>query len=153
MNKRYLLIIAVVGIASLFLATAIYAGTTVADVISMENKAYAKHKKAIVTFSHKKHNEEYKNGCGECHHDADNKPLNDLKLGDEVKNCIECHKTPGRAPKAKKGEPALSTKEKMAYHAEVIHLNCVGCHKDANKASGTKAAPTSCAKCHPKAAK
>jgi hypothetical protein len=150
MSKRYLLIIAVVGIASLFLATAIYAGTTVADVVKMENDAYAKHKKGIVTFSHKKHNEEYKAGCGDCHHDANNKPLTALKLGDEVKNCIECHSKEGRAPKAKKGAPKLSTKEKLAYHAEALHINCIGCHKDANKASGTKAAPTSCAKCHPK---
>ena len=30
-------------------------------------------------------------GCGECHHDKDNKPLNNLKIGDDVQNCIECH--------------------------------------------------------------
>jgi hypothetical protein len=149
MSKRYLLIIAVVGIASLFLATAIYAGTTVADVVKMENKAYAKHSKGIVTFTHKKHNEEYKNDCGECHHDANGKPCTGLKLGDEVKNCIECHSNPGTAPKGKDA-PKLSKEEKIAYHAEAIHANCVGCHKDANKASGTKAAPTSCATCHPK---
>jgi len=149
MSKRYLLIIAVVGIASLFLATAIYAGTTVADVVKMENKAYAKHKKSIVKFTHKKHVEEYKSGCGECHHDADNKPLNALKMGDDVQNCIACHTKASRAPKAKKGKPKLSKKEKMAYHAEAIHLNCVGCHKKAKK-SGAKNAPTSCGKCHPK---
>ena len=150
MNKRYLLIIAVVGIACLFMVAAVYAGTTVADVVKMENKAYAKHKKSIVTFTHKKHNEEYKAGCGECHHDAEGKPLNDLKMGDDVQNCIECHSKPGTPPKAKKGEPKLSKKEKLAYHAEAIHVNCKDCHKKANKASGTKAAPTSCAKCHPK---
>ncbi|MCK5508844.1 MAG: cytochrome c3 family protein, partial [Desulfobacterales bacterium] len=91
MNKRSLLIIAIVGIASMFLATVIYAGTTVADVVTMENKCYKKHKKSIVQFTHKKHIEEYKAGCGDCHHDADNKPLNDLKMGDNVQNCIECH--------------------------------------------------------------
>jgi NAD-dependent SIR2 family protein deacetylase len=150
MSKKYLLIIAVAGIASMFLATAIYAGTTVADVVKMENKAYAKHKKSLVTFTHKKHIEEYKAGCGECHHDAEGKPLSALKMGVEVQNCIECHTKASRAPKAKKGEAKLSKKEKMAYHAEAIHLNCISCHKKANKASGTKAAPTSCAKCHPK---
>jgi len=152
MSKRYLLIIAVVGIASLFLATAIYAGTTAADVVNMENKAYDKHKKSIVTFTHKKHVEEYKAGCGDCHHDADNKPLNALKMGDEVKNCIECHSTPGEAPKGKDA-PKLSEKEKMAYHAEAMHDNCKGCHTKANKASGTKTAPTTCTGCHPKAEK
>ena len=150
MNKRSLLIIAIVGIASMFLATAIYAGTTVADVVNMENKAYAKHKKPIVQFSHKKHAEEYKAGCGECHHDAEGKPLNDLKIGDEVQNCVECHTKASRAPRAKKGEAKLSKQDKMTYHAEALHLNCIGCHKVANKKSGTKAAPTSCAKCHPK---
>ncbi len=150
MSKRYLLIIAIVGIASMFLATAIYAGTTVADVVNMENKAYKKHKKSLVTFTHKKHVEEYKAGCGECHHDAEGKPLNDLKMGDEVQNCVECHTKASRPPKAKKGEPTLSKKEKMEYHAYAIHVNCKDCHKKANKASGTKSAPTSCAKCHPK---
>jgi len=150
MSKRYLLIIAVVGIASMFLANAIYAGTAVDAVVKMENKAYEKHKKSIVMFSHEKHAKEYKAGCGECHHDAEGKPLSALKMGDEVQNCIACHKKPGRAPKAKKGEAKLPKKEKMAYHAEAIHLNCIACHKKANKASGTKAAPTSCAKCHPK---
>ena len=150
MSKKYLLIIAVVGIASMFLATAIYAGTTIADVVTMENKAYSKHKKSLVKFSHKKHAEDYKAGCGECHHDAEGKPLSDLKMGVDVQNCVECHTKASRAPRAKKGEAKLSKKEKMAYHAEAIHLNCISCHKKANKASGTKAAPTSCAKCHPK---
>jgi len=150
MSKKHLLIIAVVGIASMFLATAIYAGKTVPDCVKMENKAYTEHKKSIVDFSHKKHNIEYKAGCGECHHDAEGKPLNELKMGDEVQNCIACHSKAGRPPKAKKGEPTLSTKEKMTYHAYAIHVNCKDCHKKANKASGTKSAPTSCAKCHPK---
>jgi len=152
MSKRYLLIIAIVGIASMFLATAIYAGTTVDPVVKMENKAY-KHKKSIVMFSHEKHNVDYKAGCGECHHDKDGKPLTGLKLGDAVENCIACHSKPGRAPRAKKDAPKLTTKQKLEYHAEAIHLNCISCHKQANKASGTKAAPTSCAKCHPKGKK
>ncbi len=150
MSKKHLLIIAIVGIASLFVATGIYAGTAVSDVVNMENKAYTKHKKGIVTFTHKKHTEEYKAGCGDCHHDADNKPLNALKMGDDVQNCIECHTKASRPPRAKKGAPKLSTKDKMAYHAYAIHVNCKDCHKKANKKSGTKSAPTSCAKCHPK---
>ena len=153
MRKKHLIIIAVFGIAALFFATGIYAGTAVDDMIKMENEAYAKHKKGIVMFSHKKHSEEYKAGCGECHHDADNKPLDNLKIGDDVQNCIECHTKASRPPRAKKDAPKLSTKEKMAYHAYAIHVNCKDCHKKANKASGTKAAPTSCAKCHPKAKK
>ena len=48
--------------------------------------AYSKIKKILVDFTHKKHIEEYTAGCGECHHDAEGKPLNDLKMGDEVQN-------------------------------------------------------------------
>jgi NAD-dependent SIR2 family protein deacetylase len=155
MRKKHLIIIAVFGIAVLFAATGIYAGTTVPDVIKMDNKAYSKHKKGIATFSHKKHAEDYKAGCGECHHDADNKPLDNLKIGDDVQNCIECHTKASRPPRAKKGEAKLSKKEKMTYHAYAIHVNCKGCHKEFNKKKGFKskdsgAAPTSCAKCHPK---
>ena len=154
MNKKYLVIIGIVGIAALFLATGIYAGTTVPDVVKMDNKAYSKHKKGIVVFTHKKHVEEYKAGCGECHHDADNKPLDNLKMGDDVQNCIECHKNTGKKPKGEK----LSKKEKiMKYHKEAIHANCTDCHKAFNKKKGFKtkdagAAPTksACAKCHPK---
>ena len=142
----------ILGIASLFFVTGIYAGTTAPDVIKMENKAYDKHKKPIVKFSHKRHIDGYKLGCGECHHDADGKPRSELKMGDEVKNCIECHSKASAAPKGKDA-PKLSKKEKMAYHAEAMHENCKDCHKKANKKSGKKSAPTSCAKCHPKAEK
>ena len=149
MRKKYLIIMAVFGIAALFVATGIYAGTTSPDVIKMDNKAYSKHKKGIVTFSHKKHTEDYKAGCGECHHDANGKPLNNLKAGDNVQNCIECHKKPSERPKGK-GAPKLTKKQKLEYHAEAMHYNCKGCHKKFNKKTGTKKAPTTCTKCHPK---
>jgi len=149
MRKKYLIVMAVFGIAALFFATGIYAGTVVQDVIKMENKAYAKHKKGIIMFSHKKHVEDYKAGCGECHHDANNKPLDNLKAGDAVQNCIECHKKPSERPKGK-GAPKLNKKQRLEYHAEAIHYNCKGCHKKFNKKTGTKKAPTTCTKCHPK---
>ena len=157
MKKRsLLLIIAIVGIASMFLAAGIYAGTEVQDIIKMENKAYEKHKKSIVMFPHKKHVEEYKAGCGKCHHDENNKPLDSLKPGDDVKNCIECHKKAGFI-KGKKAK-GLSKEQKREYHANAIHDNCRSCHKDFNKEKGLKskdegAAPTTCAKCHPKKGK
>ncbi|MBU4345189.1 MAG: cytochrome c family protein [Desulfobacteraceae bacterium] len=149
MRKKSLIIMAVFGIAVLFAATGIYAGTTVSDVVKMDNKAYSTHKKEIVTFSHKKHVEDYKAGCGECHHDASNKPLDGLKAGDNVQGCIECHKKPGEAPKGKDA-PKLTKKQKLEYHAEAIHYNCKDCHKKFNQKTDTKAAPTTCAKCHPK---
>ncbi|QTA91033.1 cytochrome c3 family protein [Desulfonema magnum] len=158
MKKSTLLAILIIGIVTMFTAAAIQAGTAVQDVIKMENKAYAKHKKGIVEFSHKKHMEDYAkanpelypNGCGECHHNDKNEPLKDLKIGDDVQNCIECHKIASVKPKGKDA-PKLSKKEAVKeYHAEAIHANCKGCHKAFNEKSGKKTAPTSCTKCHPK---
>ncbi len=157
MGKRGLIIFAAVGVALMFTAVSINAATDVKDVITMDNKAYEKHKKAIVDFTHKKHNEEYKIGCGECHHDDKGQPLNDLKIGDDVQNCITCHKIPGQMPgklkkemKANKASKKEISAKKMEYHAEAIHVNCISCHKDYNKKNKTKAAPQSCTKCHPK---
>ena len=161
-NKKSLLLIPiVVGIAILLSFAGIYAGTAVQDMIKMENKAYSKHTRSIVLFSHKKHEDDYKDkypdlykaGCGECHHDENNKPLASLKTGDDVQNCIECHKKAGyiTGKKAK----GLSKKQKREYHANAIHDNCKGCHKKFNKKKGFKskdkgAAPYTCNKCHPK---
>ena len=157
MSKRNIIILAAISVAFLFTAVSINAATEVQDVIKMENKAYEKHSKAIVDFTHKKHNEEYKIGCGECHHDDKGQPLNDLKLGDDVQSCMECHKTPGQMPgklkkemKEKKASKDEIAKKKMEYHAEAIHANCINCHKAHNKKNKTKDAPASCTKCHPK---
>ena len=168
MRKQIILIL--MGMAMFFTAVGIYAATDVPDVIKLENKAYKKHTKGIVSFSHKKHSDDYakahpklyKNGCGECHHDDQGKPLSNLKAGDAVQGCIACHKEPGPMPsKEKKAmrKEKLSKEEqkkkKMAYHAEAIHENCRGCHKAYNKknklkSKDPKAAPTTCKKCHPK---
>jgi hypothetical protein len=149
MKKSLMIIAAVVGCAVLFAVASLYAGTEVQDVIKMENKAYSEHKKGIVEFTHKKHVEEYKATCGECHHNDKGEPLKDLKMGDNVQNCIECHKKPSEKPKGKDA-PKLSRKEELEYHAEALHENCKGCHSEYNKKNDTKAAPTSCSKCHPK---
>lgn len=148
-TKSLMLVLLIVGIATLFISASIFAGTTVSDVIKMETKGYEKHEKGAVAFSHKKHAEEYKAGCGDCHHDAKGKPLANLKAGDKVQSCIECHKKPGEKPKGK-DVPKLSNKEELEYHAEALHKNCQGCHKEFNKKNNSKAAPTTCAKCHAK---
>jgi uncharacterized CHY-type Zn-finger protein len=141
MNKK-LLVLVIVGCAALFVAAGIYA-KTIPDVIELNDPAYKVHKKGVVHFEHGKHQKEYvekypefyKNGCGDCHHDKDNKPLSDLKEGDEVKKCIECHKIAAEMPK----------KEKP------LHENCRVCHKGYNKKyKPKKKAPTTCTKCHPK---
>ena len=158
MNKKFLVLV-VVGCVALFAAAGLYA-KVVPDVIPLKNKAYEKHKKGIVQFTHMKHQRDYaeeypdlyKNGCGECHHDDKGEPLSSLKEGDDVQMCIECHKIPSEKPKAKKGEKKikLTKKQKLEYHAEAIHMNCRGCHKAFNKKYKPKKAPTTCAKCHPK---
>ena len=151
-NKRFVYIL--VSIVFVSAATIIYAGTTVKDEIEMKNPAYTEHNKGIVVFSHKKHVEDYKAGCGECHHDESKKPLDGLKAGDNVANCIECHKIPAEPPKGKDA-PKLTDVQKREYHAQAVHDNCRGCHKAFNKEKGLKSkdpgyAPTSCKQCHPK---
>ena len=155
MIKKHLLTVAVVGIATLFVAAGIYAACP--EIITMDNKAYEKHKKGIVDFNHLKHGETYakeypdlyKLGCGECHHDEEGKPLTEITCEEKVQSCIECHKKPSERPKGKNA-PKLSKKEKLEYHAEAIHMNCKGCHKKFNKKYKPKKSPTTCAKCHPK---
>ncbi|MBW2157065.1 MAG: cytochrome c3 family protein [Deltaproteobacteria bacterium] len=139
--------------------SSIQEGIAFPNIIDMNNKAYAKHAKGIQTFTHMKHAKEYaekhpelyKNGCGSCHHDKNNKPLRNLKEGDDVQNCIECHKKAGYI----KGKEAkgLSKEKKREYHANAIHDNCKGCHKDFNKKMMLKskdkgAAPVTCKTCH-----
>jgi len=114
--------------------------------IRMENKAYAEHTKGIVMFSHEKHITDYKINCGDCHHDKDNKPLEELTREDPVQSCIECH-TIAEKPKS---TSQMTPSEKLRYHPEAIHKNCIDCHRTYNKDNETKSAPTTCVKCHPK---
>jgi hypothetical protein len=157
--KKQLHTLCLVAMAGLFFAAATQAGKKVEDVFPMENKAYEKHTKGIVQFTHKKHTTEYGASCGECHHDDKGQPL-ELKEGDDVQPCLECHKKPGTVPKElkkewkeKKVSKEEQKKVKLEYHAEAVHMNCIDCHKKWNKENKSKAAPTSCSKCHPKKAK
>ena len=158
MNKGRKLIAVTVGLFFLLAAGLAISGTKVDDVIKMNNgKAYTKHTKGIATFTHKKHNEEYKIDCGECHHDAKGVPLK-LKMGDDVQPCLDCH-IKGKASRAKMKtmSPAEKKKEKLKYHEGAIHENCQGCHEKFNKEKTGNArkgpAPVSCTKCHPKVAR
>jgi hypothetical protein len=140
MKLRRLIIATAVVISILFAAVGIYAASA-PDMIPMNNAAYKKHKKKIVTFSHKKHNVDYKIVCGECHHDDAGKPL-ELKDGDDVKGCVECHKETGKLSKADK---KLKKPEKIKrFHKEALHANCIGCHKKIKKG------PKKSSDCHPK---
>ncbi len=153
MGKKMLTVLLVAGVALVFASTGLQAGTKVEDTIQMNTKEYADHSKGIVEFTHKKHAEDYKIKCGECHHDDKGQPLS-LKAGDDVKRCVECHKETEKV----KGEK-ISKKDKiMKYQQEAMHANCIECHKEHNISlkdpkdpKGTKGpAPASCSKCHPK---
>lgn len=140
MKSRSLMITIAVVTVSLFLAAGLYAASA-PDVMPMNNAGYKKHKKAIVQLSHTKHAVDYKITCGECHHDDTGKPL-ELKDGDPVQGCGECHKEFGKLAKAdKKMKKADKIKK---YHKEALHANCVGCHKKIKKG------PKKCTECHPK---
>jgi hypothetical protein len=89
--KTLFFTLTLVGIAVVFMAGAIQAGTQVDDVIKMQNPAYSEHTKGIVEFTHKKHAAEYGAKCGDCHHDDKGQPLADLK---EVRRCARLHRVP-----------------------------------------------------------
>ncbi len=154
MNKKgklFFLLLIISGMVMIFLATGINAEekTSVPGIIKMDNtKAFKKHKKAIVMFDHKKHEAAKPDGyglkCGECHHDKDHKPLNDLKAGDKVQGCLECHNKTEK-PKKPKGMSKDDWKKlRVEYYYGAIHENCVGCHK------AQKKGPKKCSECHPK---
>ena len=150
MNKKSLfLTLFIAGISVFFIAGSIIAGgTKFEDVIQLENEAYEEHTRGIVEFTHRKHTEDYGISCGECHHDDQGQAL-DLKEGDHVQSCIECHSIPSEAPKGKDA-PRLTKEERLEYHAEAMHLSCTGCHREYNREHETKAAPATCVGCHPK---
>ncbi len=140
MKSRSLIISIAVVTASLFLVVGLCVAAA-PDVIPMDNAGYKKHKKTVVQLSHTKHAVDYKIACGECHHDDAGKPL-ELKDGDPVQGCGECHKEFGKLAKADKKlkKPAKIKK----YHKEALHANCIGCHKKIKKG------PKKCSECHPK---
>jgi len=148
MNKKLLTWLLAASIAVIFVATGLNAGTKVADTIKMDTNAYTKRTKIppkfeFAVFTHKKHTEEYKIACGECHHDKDAKPLT-LKAGDAVQKCSECHNVMEKDKANPKDIKALEN---------AMHGNCIECHKKANiKAGDPKGlkgnAPVSCNNCH-----
>ena len=151
------------GLVILLFAFSLFAGNTVPDVVEMKNPAYEEHTKAIVQFKHKAHADKFEgkypeifeDGCGECHHDEEGEPRRDLKMGEDVLNCIECHDKPGRMPKKAKRElrgEDLSREERKVrereYHTEALHDKCRGCHREARKQADTRKPPITCSKCH-----
>jgi hypothetical protein len=125
-------------------------------VIKMANPAYSTHTRPIVSFFHERHYLQFTVSCGQCHHDEQGRPLNDLKEGDSVGNCIACHSIPGEMPRDQKTAlqnlpEAERLKKELAFHAEAIHKLCTDCHRAWNREKGKATrdgAPTTCAQCH-----
>lgn len=133
-----------IGVAILLAVLFTVVGVVIAaapEVLQMNDSRYKKHTKKIVTFTHKKHADDYKIACGECHHDDNGKPL-ELKADDPVQKCGDCHSTFGKTAKS---DRKMKKKDKIKkYQKEALHANCIGCHKKQKKG------PKKCAECHPK---
>ncbi|MFH2090961.1 MAG: cytochrome c3 family protein [Pseudomonadota bacterium] len=164
MNKKLLTLLLIAGIAVVFMATGLQAGTKADDIITMNSKVYKTHTKSpdaqknpakLVEFTHKKHNEEFKLECGACHHDDKGKPLA-LKMGDDVQKCDTCHdreKADKKDAKFKGVAEGTKNPVDIKHHKTAMHENCIGCHITTNIAAGDKTgkkgkAPTSCKNCH-----
>lgn len=117
-------------------------------VIKMKNeKAFQQHRMGIVQFDHEKHfadkPEGYGLGCGECHHDENGMPLTELRAGDSVQDCFECHDKAGRPQRDSSMSPEEWEQEQLKYYYGAIHNNCMDCHKEMG-------GPKTCTECHPR---
>ncbi len=152
MKKRLVLLALVAFAATCFMAAGLYAASESGcpDVVTMKNeKAFETHRMGIVEFSHKKHAEDYKAGCGDCHHDDKGQPLADITCDDKVQKCFECHAKTG-VPKVDRSlPPEERAKQELEYYYGALHANCIDCHKEFNKENKGKA-PVACTQCHPK---
>jgi len=133
--------------AALLLNVAVSSADTqqVPDEVTIESKLWTENKYGPAKFTHKKHAEEYKINCTDCHHVyKDGK--NVWKQGDNVQTCNACQ-TCAKTGKALKD---ASAEEKKLSLYNAFHDNCKGCHTKYNKEKQTKAAPTKCTDCHKK---
>jgi len=152
MGKRLLAIFAV----AVFVGTVVLLGLSgaaqevpeqkVPDKIVIKAKLWKDHTKGGVKLSHKKHSDEYKVKCDECHHVYED-DKNVWKEGDKVQKCMECHNEP-----TIKGEKKLPKATQKLNLKLAFHNNCQGCHKKLKKADREKykKIPTTCVKCHGK---
>jgi hypothetical protein len=106
------------------------------DVIILDTEGYKKDRKGPVEFSHRKHAQDYRVLCWECHHEYKGKE-NVWVPWAETKKCQECHD-----PVKKE---ITEIKLQKAYH-----LNCKGCHKTLAEEDKRTGAYRKCAGCHKK---
>lgn len=143
MKKRSILTLTIVALGVVFLFSVVHASGP-ADEMTMNSPVFEKHTKSLVTFTHKKHNVDYKIPCADCHHIYEG-GKNVWTEDKPAAKCTTCHKE-AKAPKGEKMPKADKIKK---YYYDAIHANCAGCHKDLKKA-GKPTGPVSCKECHPK---
>ncbi len=99
-----------------------------------------------VKFTHAKHVEDYGAVCGDCHHDSDAEPINSYDP-DATYACGECHSEEGLmwGPSAENDE---SASDPIAHRANVIHMQCIGCHQMYNNLNQVVRVSESCRTCH-----
>jgi hypothetical protein len=133
-------------LAALFvfaIAFAVVAADKGPDEMQIKAGLWATPTKAPVQFTHKKHYEDYKIGCAECHHVyKDGK--NVWKEGDPVERCEKCHTEPTIEKEKQLPPDQQKLNLKLAFHN-----NCVPCHQKSKKENPQSKAPVACAVCHP----
>lgn len=129
MGKKLTIVAVAAALLGLVFITGPAAAAEVPDEVSLHDPAFGEHKKGPVKLHHKKHSEEYKLSCIECHHEYQN-GKNVWKEGDPVKKCSACHDVEKREGKKDKLKNAL-------------HKNCKECHRKAGKGPFKK-----CNECH-----
>lgn len=113
------------------------------DKITLKPALWPSLTKAPVELSHKKHAEEYKIACADCHHVyKDGK--NVWKQGDPVDKCEKCHTEP-----TIQGEKKLPPDQQKLNLKLAFHNNCIDCHKKLKKEKPDLKIPVTCAQCHP----
>ena len=149
MGKRLLTVLAVIAFLSGVVFSSLGGAADKQEApatIEILSKLWKDHTKGPVKFEHKKHQEDYKIKCVECHHVIkDGK--NVWKEGDKVQLCMECHNEPTIKGEKKLPKDKQKLNLKLAYHG-----NCQGGHKDLKKKDKAKYGkiPTTCIQCHPK---
>lgn len=133
----------VVLVAAFMVGAADQAATKAADVITIKAGLWTSHTKAPVEFTHKKHAEDYKIACTDCHHKFEN-GKNVWKEGDPVQKCEACHNEP-----TIQGEKKLPPEQQKLNLKLAFHENCVGCHQKLKKDKPDTKAPVTCTGCHP----
>lgn len=101
-----------------------------------------------VTFQHLEHFESYADGCGDCHHDIEHEPIDDFD-SDESYSCEDCHTEEGLI-RGVVAENKASIDDLILHRANVLHMKCIGCHKEYNAEQHVVIAPEACRICHTK---